>query len=71
MFDTRTRLFFFACQKDAVGTASRSGHKKNRLRLHPKSGGFKLLRLRITGYRQYAKFGSFQTLKINPIPGLI
>ena len=41
-----TRLSFFACQKDAAGAALKkaapnlgSGHIKNRLRLHPKSGG--------------------------------
>ena len=32
MFDTRTRLFFFACLKDAA-------LKKNRLQRRPKSGG--------------------------------
>ena len=40
MFDTRTRLSFFACQKDAAGAALKnaalapgSAQQKNRLRL--------------------------------------
>ena len=28
MFDTRTRLSFFACQKDTAGAASASANKK-------------------------------------------
>ena len=45
MFDTRTRLFFFACQNDAAGAAlkRRRREKKNQLRLHSKSGGSKRL----------------------------
>ena len=46
MFDTRTKLFFFACLKDAAGAALKSAapapgsdQQKNRLRLRPKSGG--------------------------------
>ena len=46
MFCNNTRLSFFACQKDAAGAALKkaapalgSGQIKNRLRLHPKSGG--------------------------------
>ena len=46
MFDTRTRLFFFACLNDAAGAALKSAapapgsdQQKNRLRLRPKSGG--------------------------------
>ena len=48
-------LSFFACQKDAAGAALKqvtpalgSGQQKNRLRLHPKSGGSRWLRLRNT-----------------------
>ena len=44
MFDTRTRLFFFACLKDAAGAALKSAaptpgsdQQKNRLRRRPKS----------------------------------
>ena len=49
MFYNNTRLSFFACQKDAAGAGTAlkkaapaldSGQQKNRLRLHPKSGGF-------------------------------
>ena len=43
MFDTRTRLFFFACQKETAGAALEKAERlrptKNRLRLRPKSGG--------------------------------
>ena len=48
MFDTRTRLFCFACLKDAAGAraplksaapAPGSDQQKNRLRSRPKSGG--------------------------------
>ena len=46
MFCHQTRLSFFACQKDAAGAALKkaapaqgSGQQKNRLRLHPQSGG--------------------------------
>ena len=46
MFVTTTRLPFFACQKDAAGTALKRaapalgpGQQKSRLRLHPESGG--------------------------------
>ena len=44
MFDTRTSLSFFACQKDAAGAALKSrlsapASKKNLLRLHLKSSG--------------------------------
>ena len=53
MFDTKTRLFFFACLKDAAGAgavlksaapAPGSDPKKNwlRLRTRPKSGGSRL-----------------------------
>ena len=59
MFDTRTRLFFFACLEDAAGAraalkkaalAPGSDPKKNwlRLRSRPKSGGSRWLRLRNT-----------------------
>ena len=56
MFDTRTRLFFFACLKDAAGAALKkaapaptpgSDPKKNRLRLRPKSAGSRRFRLRL------------------------
>ena len=46
MFCNTTRLTFFPCQKDAAGAALIKaapalsyGQIKNRLRLHPKSGG--------------------------------
>ena len=57
MFCNNTRLFFFACQKDAAGARPAlkkaapslgSGQIKNRLRLHPNSGGFRRLQLRNT-----------------------
>ena len=44
MFVTRTKLSFFACQKDAAGGALSSGQQKNRLRLLPKRGGNRRLR---------------------------
>ena len=58
MFDTRTRLFFFACLRDAAGAgatlknaapAPGSDQEKNRLQLqsHPKSAGSRRLRLRL------------------------
>ena len=55
MFDARIRLSFFACLKDAAGKALKnaaqapgSDQQKNRLRLRPKSGGCRRLRLRNT-----------------------
>ena len=48
MFDTRTRLLFFACLKDAA-PAPGSDQQKNRLRCRPKSGSSRRLRLRNTG----------------------
>ena len=54
-FVTTTRLSFVAFQKDAAGAALKKaapalgfGQQKNRLRLHPKSGGPRRLRLRNT-----------------------
>ena len=58
---TTPRLSFFACQKDVAGAVFfkaapspvlGSGHKKNRLQLHPKSGGSRRLRLRNTDFRK-------------------
>ena len=62
MFDIRTKVFFFACLKDAAGAgpalknaapAPGSGKEKHRLRLwlrsRPKSGGSRRLWLRNTG----------------------
>ena len=55
MFCNNTRLSFFACQTDAAGAALKkaapalgSGQIKTWLRPHPKSGGFRRLRLRNT-----------------------
>ena len=58
MFVTQEQgLPFFACQKDTARAGAdwkkaapplSSGQQKNRLRLHPKSGGSRRLRLRFT-----------------------
>ena len=53
MFDTRTRLSLFACQKDVVRVraALPRPKKKHRLRLYPKSGSSRRLRLRNTAHK--------------------
>ena len=46
--DVAGAVFFKAALSPVLG----SGHKKNRLQLHPKSGGSRRLRLRNTDFRK-------------------